>query len=165
MSSKEALIKALNLEPLKDEGGFFRRTHCSDETVTRVTLSGKTVQRPKSTAILYLVGGDDFSALHKLEFDEFYHFSDGDPCELFLIDKQGKGHNIKLGKDYSKGQILQFMVPAGWLQGLKTLGDWSLVGTTMSPGFDFDDFHMPQQDELLKKYPYLETDILRFTRC
>lgn len=165
MESKETIIKRLDLEPLEGEGGFFRRTHCSSESINALTLSGKRVQRPKSTSILFLVGGEDFSALHKLEFDEFYHFSDGESCELFLIDNLGNSHKIILGKDFSKGHVLQFMVPAGWLQGLRSLGEWSLVGTTMSPGFDFDDFLLPTQKELLEKYPSLKNDITRFTRC
>jgi predicted cupin superfamily sugar epimerase len=165
MDDKETIINNFDLKPLEGEGGFFRRTYCSSESVKAVTLSGKSVQRPKSTSILFLVGGEDFSALHKLEFDEFYHFSDGNSCELFLIDNTGKSHKIILGKDISKGHVLQFMVPAGWLQGLRSLGEWSLVGTTMSPGFDFDDFSLPTQKELLEIYPNLKKEILRFTRC
>jgi predicted cupin superfamily sugar epimerase len=62
MESKETIIKRLDLEPLEGEGGFFRRTHCSSEFINALTLSGKRVQRPKSTSILFLVGGEDFSA-------------------------------------------------------------------------------------------------------
>ena len=83
---KSKIIKALELEPLSGEGGFFKRTYCSTEIVEAVTLSGKKVKRPKATSILYLIGGEDFSSLLKLEFDEFFAFTDGDPCRMFLID-------------------------------------------------------------------------------
>jgi len=125
---------------------------------------GVEVERPKATSILYLVGGDDFSALHRLEFNEFYHFSVGASVEIFLIHSSGKSETVFLGPKVDKGEKLQLMIPAGTLQGVRSLGDWSLMGTAMCPGFDFDDFQMPTREELIMKYPDLKADITRFTR-
>ena len=109
---KLKMIETLELEPLHGEGGFFKRTYCSTEFVEAKTISGKLVKRPKSTSILFLVGGEDFSALHKLEFDEVFSFNDGDPCKMFLIDDKGSGHTVILGRDVHKGERAHFTVPA-----------------------------------------------------
>ncbi len=161
---KLKMIETLELEPLPGEGGFFKRTYCSNDFVEAKTLSGKLVKRPRSTSILFLVGGEDFSALHKLEFDEVFSFSDGEPCKMFLIDDKGSGHTVILGRDLAKGEKPHFTVPAGWLQGLRSIGEWSLVSASMSPGFDYEDFSMPNRTDLLKKYPNLKDDIKKYTR-
>lgn len=96
--------------------------------------------RPASTAIYYLLTTKTYSALHRLRFDEVYHFYAGDPVELVLLDP-GRGMEIvTLGPRWSEGERVQQVVPGGTWQGSRLLsGAWALLGTTMAPGFDFAD--------------------------
>ncbi len=121
-----AVAAALGLEPLPLEGGLFRRTY-----------TGSAV-----TAILFLLVGDDFSALHRLTSDEVYFHHAGAPLRMLLIDPDGDAHDVVLGPDVLAGEQPQFLVPAHWWQGSSTDGGWSLVSTVVTPGFDWADFEL-----------------------
>ena len=122
--------------------------------------------RTSSTAIYYLVTPDDFSALHKVASDEIFHFYSGDPVEMIQIDEDGKLTHHTLGSDIFKGQSPQVVVRHGVWQGLRLKhgGAWALMGTTVSPGFEFEDFVLGGRDELTKAFPQHRDDIIRFTR-
>jgi predicted cupin superfamily sugar epimerase len=163
MKTKEEVIRALFLAPLPGEGGFFRQTARGPEDIPcRLRSSGEEVFRPSLTAILFLVGGEDFSALHWLEFGELFHFRDGAPCELVQVTPGGVLSRSVLGG--GAGELEQAYVPAGNLQGLRSLGEWSLVGAVMGPGFDYADLHLPSRQELLGRFPHLRAEVERFTR-
>lgn len=163
MKTKEEMIAAHSLAPLPGEGGFFRQTtRAPEEIICRLHSTGEEALRPSLTAILFLVGGEDFSALHWLELGELFHFRDGAPCELVQISPGGELSRCVLGA--REGELAQAYVPAGNLQGLRSLGEWSLVGAVMSPGFDYADLHLPSRRELLKRFPGLRAEIERFTR-
>lgn len=163
MKTKEDIIRTLSLAPLPGEGGFFRQTTRGPEDIScRLHSSGEEVLRPSLTAILFLVGGEDFSALHWLELGELFHFREGAPCELVQITPGGQLKRSVLGR--GEGELAQAYVPAGNLQGLRSLGEWSLVGAVMSPGFDYADLHLPPRQELLRQFPHLRAEIERFTR-
>lgn len=154
----EEMIQLLDLEPLTMEGGYFRRNYCSGET----TRSGK----PAGTAIYFLLTPETFSRLHKLPTDEVYHFYLGDPVELLLLRPDGKGEKIVLGKNLEKGMRVQFVVPADCWQGSR-LGDggsWALLGTTMAPGFEDEDFIPGEGQELKENYPQFADEIERLIR-
>lgn len=157
MTAKE-LIKLLELEPLAMEGGYFRRNYCSSE----VTPSGK----PAGTAIYFLLTPDTFSCLHKLPTDEVYHFYLGDPVELTLLYPDGHGETVTLGKELHQGMAVQCVVPADVWQGSRLAegGTWALLGTTMAPGFEYEDFVAGDPQELIKSHPSFTDEIQRLTR-
>lgn len=157
MTAQE-IIKLFELEPLTMEGGYFRRSYCSEE----ITPSGKSA----GTAIYFLLTPDTFSCLHKLPTDEIYHFYIGDPVELTLLYPNGCGETVTLGKDVEAGMRVQQVVPAGVWQGsqLAKGGQWALMGTTMAPGFEDKDFVAAERQELTKKYPAFSGEILNLTR-
>lgn len=136
------VIELLDLQPLPGEGGFFRQTY----------------QDEHSTCIYFLVGGDAYSALHRLVGPEGYHFYAGAPLELFTIDPQGHGTTHVLGNDIAAGQRPQLVVPGQYWQGSRSLGKWTLVGTTMAPGFKVEEFELANRD-LITEYPRYEEQI------
>jgi predicted cupin superfamily sugar epimerase len=162
--TKQEIIKQLGMIPLDGEGGFFKQTHLSEVLIETQLKNGKTIKRPSCTSILYLIGGDDFSALHRLEINEFFHFVAGAPCELTQITEQGEIVKTKLGSALEERVKTQEIVFAGNYQGLRSLGEWTLLGTYMSPGFSFEDFEIPSRIELFKTFPNLRNEILSLTR-
>jgi len=142
------LIDLLGLTPLPDEGGLYRQTY----------------RDAYSTAIYFLVRPDDFSALHRLEGTEIYHFYGGDPLQMLLLHPGGRIEQPLLGSDFSNGERPQLVVLAGVWQGSATTGSYSLLGTTMAPGFRPEDFELGRRDELIASYPTAAADILRLTR-
>ena len=155
----EEIIKKLNLIPLVDEGGFFRQTWVSDIDYEK---------RPIGTAIYFLLVNsyDGFSALHTLPYPEIYHFYLGDPIELCLFYKNGEVKQIIMGQDILNGELPQFTVPGGVIQGSRIInrGEFALVGTTMSPGFIIDDFTLNSREDMIKRYPGKKDLIMSLTR-
>ncbi len=144
-----ALADALDLQPLALEGGLFRRTF---------TGGG-------ATAILFMLIGDDFSAMHRLHSDEVYFHHSGAPLRIMLIDPElGAHREVLLGPDVAAGQLPQVHVPAGWWQGSSPDGPWSLVSTVVSPGFDWHDFTLGDRSTLVALAPDAATRIERLTR-
>ncbi|MFE0105777.1 cupin domain-containing protein [Streptomyces sp. NPDC059009] len=139
----EALAARHGLEPLPVEGGRFRRTWAGPPGPDG---------RPAGSAILVLLTSapDDFSALHRLPIDEIWHFYRGDPLELVLLAPDGSDRIVQLGPD-----IVQFVVTAGTWMGARVAagGGWSLVGTTMAPGFMERDYEGGDADALAARYP------------
>jgi uncharacterized protein len=169
MSTAEEVIKKLNLQPLPDEGGYFRETYKSDIEMPADEFglqSESVANRKLTTAIYYLVTPTSFSALHKLKSDEVFHFYSGDAVEMIQIDPSGKLTRYELGPDVARGQTPQVVVPRGSWQALrlKKGGDWGLMGTTVAPGFEFEDFELGIREDLIKSFPHLRVDIIRFTR-
>ena len=119
-----------------------------------------------STAIYFLITESSFSAMHRLQSDEIFHFYLGDPVEMFLLDSSGKGRAIMLGQDLTAGQTLQQVVPRDCWQGLrvKAGGKWSLLGTTVAPGFEYEDFELGERNQLIEKYPEYRDILTALTR-
>ena len=157
-TTAQSLIKELGLAPLPVEGGHFRQTYKADETVL-VAAPGREdpLQKPRSTAILYLLSADpdSFSALHTLPTDEIYHFYLGDPVELLLLRQDGTSEVITLGHDLLNGQHIQFAVPAGVWQGSRLVpgGEFALLGATMAPGYIDGDYTPGEREVLVRQYP------------
>lgn len=158
-NSKTAIIAKFGLTP-HPEGGYFKETYRSDALTSS---DGK--ERNVSTAIYYLLEGDDFSAFHRIQSDEMWHFYSGDTLEIVEITTDGVLKHHLLGTDYS-ANIPQVVIPAGsWFAAhLPKKNALAFVGCTVAPGFDFEDFEMAQQEDLLMEYPDLEPTIRKFTR-
>jgi predicted cupin superfamily sugar epimerase len=157
----EAIVKELALCP-HPEGGFYRETWRSPLAVPGAR--GST--RAASTAIYFLLPASTFSAWHRVASDEAWHHYDGDPLDLHLIDEKDGTHTIvALGRDVTHGERPQHVVPAGVWQAAVPRGErYTLCGCTVAPGFDFADFEMPSQDDLLARLPEHAAIVRRLTR-
>ena len=149
----ETFITHFNLQP-HSEGGWYAETYRSAD-LTNQLPQGFTGQRNFSTAIYFLMPGNSFSAFHRIKSDELWHFYDGDMLEVFVIDKRGALQVIKLGRNTATGEVYQAVVRKGqWFASRCSVKEgFSLVGCTVSPGFDFEDFEMANRIELIREYP------------
>ena len=150
------------------EGGYFCETYRSSEQIARDGLPSRfTGTRLVSTAIYYLLRGNQCSALHRLRADELWHHYAGSSLTLFLIDPSGDFSELRLGPDVSRGGHFQVVVPAGCWFGA-TVDDpdsFSLVGCTVAPGFSPEDFELGKRDVLLAQYPQHAAVIERLARA
>src|SRR5262245_56491161 len=149
------------------EGGYFRESYRADEGIARAHLPERfTGDRAFATAIYFLLEGTDFSALHRLKQDEVWHFYDGSPLTVHVIDPAGEYAAIKLGRRPEAGECFQAVVEAGCWFGASVGGPgfYALVCCTVAPGFGFADFEMPSRDRLLALYPQHEGIITQLTR-
>jgi hypothetical protein len=159
-------IEKLGLEA-HPEGGYFRQSYKAGLVVPKSGLpDGFAGARAASTAIYFLLEGKNFSAFHRLRSDEVWHFYAGDPLVVHGIEPDGKYFSILLGRDLEAGEVLQAVVPAGcWFA--SHVADWkslAVVGCTVAPGFDFEDFEMGRREELGARYPQHRALIERLTR-
>lgn len=159
-------IEKLGLKP-HPEGGYFRQTYVSDVVIAREALpAGFAGARAASTAIYFLLSGENFSAFHRLRSDEIWHFYAGGALVVHVIEPDGRSSKILLGTDLEAGQLPQAAVRAGcWFA--SHVADWqsvALVGCTVAPGFDFEDFEMGKREELVARYPQHGKLIERLTR-
>jgi predicted cupin superfamily sugar epimerase len=148
-------IKTLELQP-HPEGGYYRQTYASDERLSAVLLPERfTGDRFVSTAIYFFLEGKDYSAFHRIKSDELWHFYTGAGLHIYVIHPDGRGEVLLLGNDVASGYRFQQVVKAGcWFASRPaTENSFSLVGCTVAPGFDFADFEMAKEGELLKQYP------------
>ena len=159
----EDLIRLMKLQPLPVEGGYFRETYRSAELLE---TTGYPSPRSFGSAIYFLLTPQSFSSLHRLRTDEIYHFYLGDPAEMLLLHADGSSERVLLGHDIHAGQQLQLVVPRGTWQGSRVLpgGRFSLLGTTMAPGFDPRDFEPGSRSDLLAAYPSQRELIRGLTR-
>lgn len=150
MLRADEVIALLGLEPLGVEGGSFVETYRCPDAVS--APSG--TERALSTAIYYLLRAGEVSRLHRLPSDEIFHFYCGDPVEMLLLGELG-GKTAMLGADLGAGMRPQILVPRGMWQGcrLRAGGGWALMGTTVSPGFDYADFEVGHAEELTARFP------------
>jgi predicted cupin superfamily sugar epimerase len=158
MTAKE-IIKKLGLKK-HPEGGYYRETYCSKG---KIVVRGR--KRNYSSAIYFLLPKGSKSKLHKLKSDELWHFYLGDPLTLVQIHPDGKTEKVTLGRNIKSGQLLQHTVPFGcWFGAFPDPSSkYSLVGCTVSPGFDFTDFELAKRNELIKKFRGAENIIKKLT--
>ncbi|MFZ0266697.1 cupin domain-containing protein [Caulobacter sp.] len=135
--SGNEVIRLLDLQPHL-EGGWYRRTF--EDTPANES-------RPASTAIYYLLQAGDMSAWHRIDAVEVWHYYAGAPMKITLSPPDGQGATpYTLGPDLRSGARPQVIVPTGWWQTAVSLGDWSLVGCTVAPGFNFNGFELAPKD-------------------
>lgn len=167
MTAQE-IIRQLDLKPLPEEGGYYRETYRGNAASLPARSFGieSNSERSVSTAIYYLVIPESFSALHKVKSDEIFHFYGGDPVEMIQIHEDGKLERFTIGNDVLAGEEPQVVVPRGVWQALrlKQGGKWALMGTTVAPGFEFEDFEIAPREQLINTFPQHRNDITRFTR-
>jgi predicted cupin superfamily sugar epimerase len=157
-------IQHLQLMP-HPEGGFYRQTYRSELVLNH--LPGQFPgPRAASTAIYFLLAGNDFSALHRLRSDELWHFYAGSALSVELIPPDGCYSNLLLGNNVQAGESFQAVVKAGCWFGSRLLhpDSFALVGCTVAPGFDFADFELARRNDLISLYPQHRELIARLTR-
>jgi len=142
-------INQLELVP-HPEGGYYKSTYKSDILVERE--QGK---RALYTSIYFLLRSEDISHFHRLQSDELWYFHAGSSLTIHMITPEGEYQEVSLGLDIEKGEVPQFVVPKHTIFGssVKDANTFSLVGCMVSPGFDFLDFELFLQDDLLAEYP------------
>ncbi|HEX4166399.1 MAG TPA: cupin domain-containing protein [Bryobacteraceae bacterium] len=153
-------IGKLALKP-HPEGGYYRETYRSG--LATGTARGA---RTASTAIYFLLDGENFSAFHRIASDEMWHFYAGASLSVHLIDRNGAHRQIMLGGDAEAGEVFQAVVPAGvWFASCLTKSaSYALVGCSVAPGFEFEDFELARRSELSAEYPQHRELIRRLTR-
>jgi hypothetical protein len=158
-------IARLRLVP-HPEGGHYRESYRAAESVAAGALPARYGgSRALATAIYYLLRRGERSVLHRVRSDEMWHFYDGDPLGLALLDDAGP-RTIVLGRDGARGEVPQAVVVAGTWFGaaVESPGAFALVGCTVAPGFDFADLEMADRAALTRARPAHAAFIARWTR-
>jgi predicted cupin superfamily sugar epimerase len=132
--SAAEVIRLLDLGP-HPEGGHFRQTFQD-----AVKVRGG---RAASTAIYFLLARGERSRWHRVDAVEIWHYYSGAPIELEMLARTAKAvERMTLGPDLAAGAQPQIIVPAHAWQSAHSLGEWTLVGCTVAPGFEFAGFEM-----------------------
>ena len=126
------IIRLLDLKP-HPEGGHFRETFRD----TRLDANGRSA----STAIYFLLARGERSHWHRIDAVEVWHYYAGSPLTLEIADGDGR-RSIRLSPDLAAGHVPQAIVPAQAWQAAESAGDWTLVGCTVAPGFEFAKFEL-----------------------
>ena len=138
----QQLIQDLSLAP-HPEGGYFHEVFRSRR---RVTTKEGNLERSALTAIYFLLVREQPNHWHVIQSDEIWHFYEGDPLNLYTIDPETMElERRRLGSGFDNCQSVA-AVPAGYWQVAASSGDYSLVGCSVGPGFEFDDFRMLRDD-------------------
>jgi uncharacterized protein len=165
MKQADEIIRKLELIP-HPEGGYYRETYRSPDEIEQDDLSEEfNGRRSFSSCIYFLLTSETFSAFHKIKQDEIWHFYDGSPVRLHMINKEGTYSNLIIGRDLDKGQVPQYVIAAGtWFAAeVVNENDYTLLGCTVSPGFDFKDFTLADRNDLIETLPQHREIIKRLT--
>jgi len=146
-TTAQEIIEILGLEPLPEEGGLFRNT----------------LDDGNSTAIYFLLEKDKPTMFHRLPGAETFHFYMGDPARITILGPGREFGDAILATDLKQGHRPQVIVPANTWQAAETMGEWTLLGTTMSPGYRPEDFELATRDELGHHWPEAAELIERHT--
>jgi predicted cupin superfamily sugar epimerase len=133
MKAADEIITQLGLRP-HPEGGYYVETF----------RDGDGVERGVCTAIYYLLKAGQRSHWHRVDAVEIWHWYAGAPLNLFISQDEETVETIVLGNDLLKGERPQGVVPKDAWQAAQSQGEWTLVGCTVSPAFQFEGFEMAQ---------------------
>ncbi len=159
-------IDHLNLQQ-HPEGGYFREVYRCREHYDAQKLPGRyNGNRVFATSIYFLLTSKAFSAFHRLKSDEIWNFYYGSPLTLYILSDEGQLSKINLGQTPENGEELQWVVPAGsWFAAsVNRQNSYSLVGCSVAPGFEFDDFELGKRADLAAQFPHYSDLIKSLTR-
>ena len=162
-SRARQLIETLGLIP-HPERGFYAETY---RAAARVASSSHAGDRSASTAIYFLVTDDEpATSLHRLKSDEVFHLYEGGPLDVLQLRADGQVVVAQLGLNIADGARPQVVVPAGTWFGTELVAGAThcLVGCTVAPGFEFEDFDLAEGPELEARYPQAADRIRRMRR-
>jgi uncharacterized protein len=158
------LIERLQLSP-HPERGYFAETYRA--TLRVEPLSAGARPRAASTAIYFLVTAEQPTTfLHRLRFDEVFHLYEGGPLHVLQLFEDGSCANSVLGLTVDSGERPQLAIPAGTWFGTTLAPGVShcLIGCTVAPGFEFEDFELDDGQHLEERYPSVATQIRSMSR-
>ena len=135
LSSAADIVARLELKP-HPEGGHYRETFRD----ARVDANGRSL----STAIHFLLARGERAHWHRIDAVEIWHYYAGHALRLQIADDRGQ-RSVRLGPDLAAGEVPQAVVPVKAWQAAESTGDWTLVGCTVAPGFDFATFEIAPQ--------------------
>ena len=182
MIDSELIIKKLNLQAHPYEGGNFKEIYRSPVLVSYDEASAtnqnihsmdnkrkylKKKVRPASTLIYYLLNKDQISPIHRVKNDEIWHFYLGSPLIIYILSAKQFPIIVKLGNNLEDDEsCLHYVIRKNsWFCAeVENKESFSLVGCTVSPGFDFEDFELGKKSELLIHYPQLKSIIEKFSQ-
>lgn len=166
MTEAKKIAEKLNLLP-HPEGGFYKETYRSSGIISEENLgSGFDGSRNYSTCIYFLLTSEAFSAFHRIKQDEFWHYYKGSPIRLHIISENGIYNQIIIGNDLEQNEIPQYVVKANDWFAAEVINEnsYSLLGCTVSPGFDFRDFELAERAKLLAQFTEHKDLITALTR-
>ncbi len=162
----EKIVDQLELIP-HPEGGFYKEVYRSSGVLPKAALGAAfSGDRNYCTSIYFLLTSANFSAFHRIQQDEVWHFYAGSPLTVHVIDAEGNYSANLVGNLLTDGIQPQFVVPAGcWFaSSVESENSFALVGCTVAPGFDFADFELAQRADLVAEFPAHKNIIERLTR-
>lgn len=166
MLDAQKIIEMFDLKPLPQEGGFYKESYRSDDKILKQALPERySGDKNFGTAIYYLLTPETKSLMHRLTSDEIFHFYLGDSVEMLQLFPDSSGKIITLGSNITQGHLVQVLVPNATWQGMRLRpgGSHALMGTTMAPGFNFDDFELGSRRNLVEQYPDFKDQIIKLT--
>lgn len=157
---KATIIQQLGLQP-HPEGGYYVETYRSTEKVN--TNRG---ERSAGTLIYFLLESENFSAFHRLQSDEAWYYHAGNSAVVHIIHPDGHLEEKRIGPTGPPNEQWQVMIPAHcWFAAeLLQPETYLLVSCSVSPGFEFSEFELARQEELIQHYPQHEMLIRRLCR-
>src|ERR1700679_2300349 len=164
----EEVKKLLGLAPHPREGGWYVRAYEAAESMAAEAFGDARYSgaRRTGTAIYYLLEPETFSEMHRLKSDEVFHFYAGDAVEMLQLTEGEGGKMLVIGNDLLREQRPQVVVERGMWQGSRLVegGRWALLGCTVSPGFEFEDYETGARERLCGVWPEFAEKIRALTR-
>lgn len=160
------IIESLNLSA-HPEGGFFSEIYRSYEKLSNKTLPDRySSPRTFSTSIYYMLVENQISHFHRLKSDETWHYYTGSQIIIHCLESDWKYNQVKIGCDFDNGIFPQFTIRKGtWFAAeIEDKNSYSLVGCTVAPGFEYDDFELGDRNSLINQFPLCKEIITRFTK-
>jgi len=147
------------------EGDYFRETFRADEITEPDKLPERyNTPRCTSTSIYFLLTTESVSNFHKLNSDEIWHFHTGGAARIHMIAPDGAYSYQDIGDSLDNNQHFQVIIPRqSWFAAEVISDNYILVGCTVAPGFEFEDFVLAKRKELISDQPALASLIEKFT--
>ena len=160
MKNAKNIIDSLSMK-IHPEGGYFVETYRSE---TGYSFENKIKIRAYCSCIYFLLESGQKSNFHRIKQDELWHFYSGSALEIHKIDAEGKYSKAIIGND---NEIFNFqeLISANTWMAATPIDDnsFTLIGCTVAPAFEFDDFELANREELISKNPNLSDIIIKFT--
>ncbi len=166
MSQLKNIVTALDLQP-HPEGGYYKEVYRSAEAIPKEALPNQFEgPRNYATSIYFLITGANFSAFHKINQDETWHFYQGNPLRIHMISPEGNYSYKDIGLNLEHNIEPQFTVPAQVWFAAEVLDKdgFAFLGCQVAPGFDFKDFTLAKRELLAGMFPQHKLLITSFTR-
>ena len=148
------------------EGGYYKEIYRSGEIILSDHLPERyKSSRSVSTSIYFLLEGKQVSKFHRLKSDEQWHFYDGSPVIIYIIEENEKLNKFILGNKITEGEMFQAVIKRNsWFAAeLLDKSSFALIGCTVAPGFDFNDFELGNSEQLIVEYPEHKEIIIRLS--